>query len=154
MWNNFTYICIFNGELFPHALNDRAGPGSGVRSIFEFMGWDPAGKPRCNPISYLIRSVNLKWRSNNPVQARVKAPWWETVWKKQVFFYFFFVRWVSSGCSLCAAMCCLLVSHGGSLHVPERLIWAGAWHGRWVGSWHGHVGPNSGLSKTHSFNPD
>lgn len=48
----------------------------------------------------------------------------------------------------------LLVCHGGSLHVPERLIWAGAWHGRWVGSWHGHGGPNSGLSKTHRFNPD
>lgn len=28
------------------------------------------------------------------------------------------------------AMCCLLVCHGGSLHVPERLIWVGAWHGR------------------------
>lgn len=54
----------------------------------------------------------------------------------------------------CTAMCCLLVCHGGSLHVPERLIWAGGWHGRWVGSWHGHAGPNSGLSKTHRFNPD
>lgn len=29
----------------------------------------------------------------------------------------------------CMAMCCLLVCHGGSLHVPKRLIWAGAWHG-------------------------
>lgn len=47
----------------------------------------------------------------------------------------------------CAAMCRLLVSHGGSLHVPERMIWAAAWHGRRLGSWHGHVGPNSGLSK-------
>lgn len=28
------------------------------------------------------------------------------------------------------AMCCLLVCHGGSLHVPEQLIWVGAWHGR------------------------
>lgn len=51
-------------------------------------------------------------------------------------------------------ICCLLVCHGGSLQVPEQLIWAWAWHGRWVGSWHGHVGPNSGLSKTHRFNPD
>lgn len=53
-----------------------------------------------------------------------------------------------------AAVCRLLVCHGGSLHVPEWLIWAGAWHGRWVGGWHGHGGPNSGLSKTHRFNPD
>lgn len=47
----------------------------------------------------------------------------------------------------CAAVCRLLVSHRGSLHVPERMIWAAAWHGRWLGSWHGHVGTNSGLSK-------
>lgn len=89
MWNNFAYTCIFDVELFPHVLNDRAGPESGVWNIFEFMGWGPAWKPHCNPISYLIRSVNLKWRSNNPVQTRVKAPWWETLLKKQVFFYFF-----------------------------------------------------------------
>lgn len=31
--------------------------------------------------------------------------------------------------------------------MPERMIWAAAWHGRRLGSWHGHVGPNSGLSK-------
>lgn len=47
----------------------------------------------------------------------------------------------------CAAMCRLPVSHRGSLHVPEQMIWAAAWHGRRLGSWHGHVGPNSGLSK-------
>lgn len=30
------------------------------------------------------------------------------------------------------AVCCLLVCRGGSLHVPEQLIWVAAWHGKAV----------------------
>lgn len=66
--------------------------------------------------------------------------------------YFLSIKWF--GDVSCAAMCCLIVCHGGSLHVPERLIWAGSWHRSWVGGWHGHDGPNSGLSKTLHFNLD
>lgn len=46
-----------------------------------------------------------------------------------------------------AAMCCLHVCHGGSLHVPDRLIWAGGWHGKYERSWHGHSGPNQDCPK-------
>lgn len=69
----------------------------------------------------------------------------------------FFVDGERLGCS-CAAVCCLIVCHGGSLHVPELLIWVGAWHATatvggmlaWMRqSWIGIV------QKTpHRFNPD
>lgn len=45
------------------------------------------------------------------------------------------------------AICCLHVCHGGSLHVPDRLICAGAWHGKYEGSWHGHSCPNQDCPK-------